>query len=127
MIFLSLSDLRNEFEHRMRRRSVDAGGRFVEHQDVWPRRQCAGDEHALFLATGEFGKPLVSKLFSTRRPQAFTGEGAFAWRDKTPRTDAPIHAHQGNLEPRQQIYRIELRGLRDVTEHRAVRPWVRRQ
>ncbi len=96
---------------------VHARGRFVKHQDVRTRRQGAGDEHALFLAAGEFGKPLVGKLLGARRAQTFTREGAFGRRDKPPGPDASIGAHQGNVETRQQINRIELNGLRNVTEH----------
>ena len=95
---------------------IDARGRFVEHQDVRPRCQSAGDEHALLLATGEFSKPLMGKLLSTNHSQAFPSEGALAWRDKTARADASISAHQSNVEPCQQINRIELVGLRNIAE-----------
>ncbi len=97
---------------------INPRGRFVEHQDVRPRCQSAGDKHALLLATGEFGKPLLGKLLSPNHSQAFPGEGSLARRDKTARMDAPISAHQSHVEASQEINRIELVGLRHVAEYR---------
>ena len=84
-----LDDPGDELQHCLGRVRIDARGGFVEHQDVGPGCQGAGDEHALFLAAGEFGEPLAGKLLGTHHPQAFPGKGALAWGTKRPGRTRP--------------------------------------
>ncbi|SPF32334.1 hypothetical protein SBDP1_1030002 [Syntrophobacter sp. SbD1] len=107
----------NKFQHRMCCFGVHARSRFVEHQDVRASGQGAGDKHALFLTTGEFGKPFVSEIIGARRAQTFTREGAFGGRDKAPGAHASIRAHKSDVKPGQQINRIELTCLGNITEY----------
>ncbi len=79
-----LADLRNELQHSGRCLTVHARRGFVKHQDVRTCSQGASDEHALFLTTGEFGKPLVGKLIRARRTQTFAREARSAGGTRRP-------------------------------------------
>ena len=114
--FPFLADLRNELQHSGRCLTVYPRRGFVKHEDVGTCSQGASDEHALFLTAGEFGKTPVGKIIRAHCMQTFARECAFNRGDKTPRAYATIHAHKCDIEPREQIHRVELIGLRDITE-----------
>ena len=77
---------------------VNAGGRFVQKQNIRLGGQRAGHQDPLLLSAGKLGKKLPAELVGPGLPQALMRPILFFAADAETRPDPPAHPHQHNLE-----------------------------
>ena len=114
--FVTVQDLRNKFQQRVRRRHVHAGGWLIQNQNVGLGRQRAGDEHALFLAAGELAEFSAGKTIGGGGVETFADKILFRARRKLHRPDTLKRAHQRHVKAGERIQRIELDRLRHIAK-----------
>lgn len=109
-------DFEEEFENALRRGGVDAGGGFVENQDLRIGHQGAGDEGALFLAAGELREKLIRKFGRACEGEHAVGAFANFAAEAAAGAEFAAGAHHRHVVSGKKIEFVEGLFLRNVTD-----------